>query len=116
MCSIEKEVWARACRNCGIEETVCNRWLEKILAKYDSEPERIYHNSQILRSKCEQILELDAENQIPLSNSLAFAVFFQYYHFNVKSDCGDQNRDAFRSFCSEACLGDVSIYLTARFG
>lgn len=104
MCSNERELWSRACRECGIDDETANSWLTKILNKYDTESERIHHNSKILRKKCDQIIELNANNSVSFSSALIFAIFFQYYHFNVKSACDDLNRNAFRSFCTEVKL------------
>lgn len=109
MTSNEEELWHKVCENCGIEKSVTTQWLNKIREKYDNESERVYHNSQILRSKCEHIVEVDEAGDIALADALVFAIFFQYYFFDVKSDCGDRNREAFRSFCAEANVTDVSL-------
>lgn len=87
---------------------MADHWLNRILRKYDTESQRSYHNSQILRTKCELILELDALQHVKSIDSLVFAIFFQYYEFDVKSNCSDKNCDAFRQFCKEANVEDVS--------
>lgn len=103
MCSNERELWSRACHECSIDDAIASRWLKNILDKYDSEAERIHHNSKILQIKSDQIIELNS-----FSSALIFAIFFQYYHFNVNSDCGELNRNAFRLFCTEANWKNVS--------
>lgn len=108
MASKEIELWNRTCENCKIPPSVADHWLNRILQKYDTESQRSYHNSQILRTKSELILELDALSKLEPFDSLVFAIFFQYYEFDVKSNCSDKNCDAFRQFCDEANVDDVS--------
>lgn len=108
MCPKVKELWSSVCRSCNVDECIASKWFDNVISKYDSEPDRVYHNSRILRSKCAEIHELDASKRIPISNALVFAIFFQYYHFNVQSSSADLNCQAFLSFCAEANLDDVS--------
>lgn len=108
MSAKEIELWNRACENCKIPSSVAEHWLNRILQKYDTEIQRSYHNSQILRTKSELIHELHALNQIKSIAVLVFAIFFQYYEFDVKSNCSDINCEAFRMFCNEANVDDVS--------
>lgn len=108
MASKEIELWNRTCENCKIPASVADRWLNRILQKYDTEIQRNYHNSQILRTKCELILEMVALDRIKSVDALVLAIFFQYYEFDVKSNCSDKNCDAFRQFCDEANVDDVS--------
>lgn len=108
MASKEIELWNRACEKCKIPSAVANYWLNRILQKYDTESQRCYHNSQILRSKSELIAELDATTPLESIDILVFAMFFQYFEFDVKSNCCEKNCDAFRQFCDEANVTDVS--------
>lgn len=108
MASKEIDLWNRMCEKRKISPSIAHHWLNRILQKYDTESHRSYHTSQILRTKCELIHELDALNQIKSIDSLAFAIFFQYYEFDVKSNCSDKNGDAFRQFYTEANVDDVS--------
>lgn len=108
MSSEEIELWNQACENCKIPSYIAEHWLNRILQKYDTESQRSYHNSQILRTKSELILELNALNQVKSIAALVFAIFFQYYEFDVKSNCSDINCNAFRLFCNESNVDDVS--------
>lgn len=114
MSSKEIELWNRTCENCKIPPSIAEHWLNRIRQKYDTESERSYHNSQILRTKSKLILELDALNQVKSIAALVFAIFFQYYEFDVKSNCSDINCNAFRLFCNEANVDDVSNILLRK--
>lgn len=108
MSSKEIDLWNRTCANRNIPNSIADHWLNKILQKYDTEIQRSYHNSQILRTKCELIQELHALNHIKSIDCLVFAIFFQYYEFDVKSNCSDKNGDAFRQFYNQTNVDDVS--------
>lgn len=106
------ELWHKTCENCKISKSIADQWLNTIYNKYNTEPQRTYHNSKILCKKCEFLSTLSDLKQIEIKNYLVFAIFFQYFYFDVKSDSCKTNCDAFRLFYSEANINDVSLHST----
>lgn len=45
---------------------------------------------------------------IPFPARLTFAVFFQYYEYDVRQDSSEKNCDAFKKFYMEAGIDNVS--------
>lgn len=105
MSSFEK-LWYQSNENQKIPPDIAKRWLNLIQTKYNTEPHRIYHNLNVLNKKCEFLLSI--ESSIQLSDCLIFALVFQYYHFDLKSDCSERNCTAFREFITEAAIDNVS--------
>lgn len=102
-----QDSWTKACVHCKIPHDIAERWLNVIRTKYNTESHRFYHNSNILNEKCKFLLSLDSSVQF--SDYLIFALAFQYYHFDLKSDCCELNCTAFRQFFEETGIDDVSI-------
>lgn len=98
--------WFQACENQKIPHDTANRWLHTIQTKYNTESHRIYHNPNVLRKKLDFLNVI--EESIDYSDYLVFAIVFQYYHFDLKSDCCDNNITAFREFCADAHINTVS--------
>lgn len=98
-----QSVWHRTCDSLGIVRPIADEWLDKIQTKYNSESQRIYHNFGLLQFKCDFIESL---KQISISNAVVLAIAFQYYNFDVKSDCSEQNLHVFKEFVNAADLSD----------
>lgn len=100
--------WSKACENCKIPLDVANRWLKTIDVKYGTEEHRFYHNIRMLDEKCEFLLSFGPA--IVYSDCLIFAIFFQYYNFDWKSESSGikSNCTAFQEFYNEAAIQDVS--------
>lgn len=49
---------------------------------------------------------------LPFPSRLTFAVFFQYFEYDVRQDSSKMNSDAFKTFYVEAGIEDVSRTLT----
>lgn len=101
-----KKLWLENCEKAGVPVAITEKWFEIVLNKYNTEVQRSFHNSNILELKSAFIL--NASNQIQSSVDLNFAIFFQYFHFDVKCDCFEKNCDEFKRFYDEAHLNDVS--------
>lgn len=102
-------IWLKACENYKIPNETATHWLNAIKSKYNTESHRIYHNLNILEKKCDFLLTLGAS--ITYKNCLIFALCFQYYEFNLKTECSDANCKAFQDFYNESGIDDVSFLL-----
>lgn len=101
-----KKLWFDNCAKAGVPVAITDKWFEIILNKYNTETQRAFHSSNILEIKSDYILS--ASKQIQPSVHLTFAIFFQYFHFDVKCDGFEKNCDEFKKFYDEAHLNDVS--------
>lgn len=103
-------LWQRVCDGVGVPAGVANEWLQKIQTRYDTEPQRFFHNSGLLELKCDGIALLDDGKGTAVPNQIILAFVFQYFHFDVKSDCSEKNAEAFAEFVNAAGIdGNVSI-------
>lgn len=101
--------WLKSCANQRIPSEYAEKWLKSIQTKYNTESSRIYHNSNVLIKKCDFLDSLCASNSIAkFDDYLIFAIAFQYYHFDLKTDYVDRNCIAFREMCDDASVSDVS--------
>lgn len=98
--------WLKACENCKIPKNVADQWLKSIQQKYNSESHRIYHNRNILEMKFGFLSSLGST--ITISDYLIFAIVFQYFHFDLKSESNVANCEAFEHFYNESGVNDVS--------
>lgn len=101
------ELWFEVCGKQKIPQETAKRWLDTIETKYNRESHRFYHNANILNQKCDFIRSLDS-SAIGIPDYLIFAIVFQYFHYDTKSECSEKNRNVFREFCTEAGIDDVS--------
>lgn len=106
MSSFEK-YWIKSCDNQKILPEIAKNWLKSIQTKYNTESNRIYHNFNVLTKKCDFLDSL--KGLVNFSDYLIFAIAFQYYHFDLKTDCNELNCTGFRKFCNEAAINDVSF-------
>lgn len=106
MTNKSKILWQEYCQKIGVPVALTEKWFQTIQNKYDTEPQRAFHKSNVLELKSDFILS--NAKQINTSVHLTFAIFFQYFHFDVKSDCCEKNCDEFKKFFNEAGLNDVS--------
>lgn len=107
MSNFEK-YWLQSCENQKVPPEVANRWLQCIQTKYNTESNRVYHNFTVLIKKCDFLDSLATIGLANFSDYLIFAIAFQYYHFDLKSDCSESNCIAFHELCNEAAINDVS--------
>lgn len=103
--------WYQSCENQKITKETAKIWLNKIQTKYNTESHRIYHNLKVLNKKCDFLLSLGSSVQF--SDYLVFAIAFQYYHFEMNTDCSALNCTAFNEFYNASGIGNVSV--TNRF-
>lgn len=101
------EIWNKSCENQKISPEIANIWLKNIQRKYSTESHRIYHNLNVLNKKCNFLQSIGSSVQY--SDYLAFAIIFQYYHFDPKTDCTEINCTAFREFYNAANIDNVSL-------
>lgn len=99
-------VWHRTCDNLEIDQSIVNEWLAKIRCKYESELQRVYHNYDLLQFKANFILSNETGRALNVSNAVILAMAFQYFNFDVKSDCNEQNLNVFKEFAKAALLDD----------
>lgn len=102
--------WIKSCDNQKIPPELAKKWLKSIQTKYNTESNRIYHNFNVLTKKCDFLDSLNAIGLVNFSDYLIFAIAFQYYHFDLKTDCSESNCNGFRELCNEAAVSDVSPY------
>lgn len=111
MSTLEK-LWYQSCENQKIPSETAKTWLSKIQTKYNTESHRIYHNLNVLNKKCDFLLSLGSSVQF--SDYLIFAIVFQYYQFEMNTDCCALNCTAFHEFYNASGVDNVSC-LTNRF-
>lgn len=109
MSSLDK-LWCQSTENQNIAPDIAKRWLHLIQTKYNSETHRIYHNLNVLTKKCEFLLSIGSS--IKYSDYVVFAIVFQYYHFDLKTDCCEKNCTAFREFIIETGVENVSVVIS----
>lgn len=105
MSAFEK-LWFQSCESEKIPTETANAWLHKIQTKYSTESHRFYHNLNVLHRKCDFLLSI--ESTVQYSDYLVFAIAFQYYHFDLNTDCIELNMTAFREFYNSAGIDNVS--------
>lgn len=110
MSTFEK-LWYQSCENQKIPQETTKVWLNNIQKKYNTESHRIYHNFNVLNKKCDFLLSLGSSVQF--SDYLVFAIVFQYYQFDLNTDCSAANCMIFREFYKSSGVDNVS--LTNRF-
>lgn len=103
------KVWTNTCLDSEITSTIADVWLTKLIRQYGEKPARSYHNIKLLDFKFNL---LDRVGIVP-SSCLVFALSFQYFEYDVRHDCLDQNLAALREFCEEAKVS-VSIFPSFR--
>lgn len=102
-----EELWFQSCKNQNIPHETAKSLLHKIQSKFNNESHRIYHNLNVLNKKCNFLLSL--KSSVQYSDYLVFAIFFQYYHFDLKTDCSEMNWKTFRELCKTAGIDNVSL-------
>lgn len=115
MSSFEK-YWLQSCDNQKIPPEIAKKWLKSIQTKYNTESNRIYHNFNVLIKKCDFFDSLEKIGLVNCSDYLVFAIAFQYYHFDLKTNCNELNCIAFRELCNEAAINDVSHFTHIPLG
>lgn len=105
--SVLDKFWFQSCENQKISHEIANSWLQTIQTKYNTESHRIYHNLNVLTKKCDFLHSFG--ESLNHSDYLVYAIVFQYYHFDLKSDYSEKNCTAFREFCAEARVDNVSF-------
>lgn len=101
---MQQELWANVCKSIGVSEILANKWFDQIQTKYANSSVRYYHNENMLEFKVKLMTGIDEK-----SPHLVLAAFFQYYEYDVRNDCVQQNLDAFKAFYQESNLDSVSI-------
>lgn len=90
------------CETLEIQDIVAKKWLDKLRNKMSSECQRHYHNwDHFIDSKLKFVESLD-------NVCVVLAMFFQYYEFDVRRNCVEENCLAFQEFAVESGL-NVSI-------
>lgn len=99
-------LFLNVCKNLEIQEPVGRKWLDKIRTKLTTESQRHYHNWDIIDSKYKFVECLD-------NVCVLLAIFFQYFEFDVRRNCVEENCLAFEEFVNESGLNDVSMSMTS---
>lgn len=90
------------CKSLEIQEAIAKKWLDQIKSKMTSESQRHYHNwDNFIDSKYKFVENLE-------NVCVILAIFFQYYEFDVRRNCVEENCRAFQEFAQESNLKDVS--------
>lgn len=102
-------LFLKVCKNLEIPEPIATKWLQKIQDKLSSEKQRHYHNwNNFISSKYKFVENLD-------NACVVLAIFFQYYEFDCRRNCVDENCLVFQQFVEECGLNDVSMTVTHQF-
>lgn len=96
--------WQRACDQTAIPLDISTKWFQQIITRHD-DTMRYYHNGNLLMFK---ISLVDAS----VASHLVFAIFFQYYEFDVRDFGYVENCDAFNKFYIESGIDNVSTCST----
>lgn len=96
-----EEYWNRACEQTSVPVEVANKWFQLIMNHHLDYNSRHYHNDKLLIFKFE-LLEPN------VASHLVFAIFFQYYEFDVRDFGYVENCDAFNKFYIESGISNVS--------
>lgn len=104
-----EDYWNRACEKSSIPPEVANKWYQLIMTRYLDYGSRHYHNDKLLIFKI-NLLEPN------VASHLVFAIFFQYFEFDVRDFGYAENCDAFNKFYMESGIDDVSYKLRIVFG
>lgn len=105
MSSFEK-LWFQSCVYEKILMETANAWFKRIQTKYSTESHRFYHNLNVINKKCDFLLSLRSDVQY--SDYLVFAIVFQYFNFDLTTDCTESNITAFRDFYNSTGIDNVS--------
>lgn len=96
------------CKTLEIQELVAQKWLDQIRGKLSSENQRHYHNwNNFIETKYKFVESLD-------NVCVVLAMFFEYYEFDVRRNCVEENCLAFQQFAEESGLNDVSMSVVPR--
>lgn len=91
------------CKTLEIEQLVAQKWLDQIRGKLSTETQRHYHNwNNFIETKYKFVESLD-------NVCVVLAMFFEYYEFDVRRNCVEENCLAFQEFVDESGLNDVSM-------
>ncbi|XP_031620952.1 uncharacterized protein LOC116339297 [Contarinia nasturtii] len=102
-----EEIWNQSCENQNIPQELAKTWLNNVKTKYSTESHRIYHNLNVLNKKCDLLRAFG--QSVQYSDYLAFAIVFQYYNFDLKTDCSGTNCAAFREFYNAANIDNIKL-------
>lgn len=102
---ILSDIWHRCCASSSIPEDIANKWLNLIMDRYYDHETRHYHNDKLLILRI-NLLEPNA------ASHLVFAIYFQYYEFDVTDYSFGESCDAFNKFYMESGINDVSVTQT----
>lgn len=103
------DTWARACAVFGIPSDVATKWFNTLQKSYSPSGSRFYHNWNMLTFKVNLVGTVD-----PFPSRLIFAVFFQYFEYDVRQDSSEMNSGAFKRFYVEAGIDNVSRTLISE--
>lgn len=106
---ILEEHWMRACEDNSVPLEVANKWHNLIMNRHHDYNLRHYHNDKLLIFKI-NLLEPNA------ASHLIFAIFFQYYEFDVRDFGYAENCDAFKKFYIESGINNVSNHSKNQYG
>lgn len=95
-----EDIWKKVTDELSLDATASQIWLEKLKERYN-DPTRHYHTeNEMLKSKLSHLSDQKA--------SVVLAVLFQYYEYDSKSNSIEVNCSAFKQFCTDTALNDVS--------
>lgn len=97
-----EDFWNRACEQSAVPIEVASKWYQVIMSRYRDYNARHYHNDKLLLFKIKLL-------EPTVASHLVFAIFFQYFEFDVRDFGYVENCDTFRKFFVESGLDDVSF-------
>lgn len=103
-----QSAWDRSCTAAGIPSAVADKWFDLLSVAYRPSVARSYHNIRMLERKFELLEQIDAGAAI--TEALVLAVCFQYYTYDVRHECGEQNVLSVREFFVDAHVENVSLW------
>lgn len=98
-----QRAWDTACASVAIPSPIADEWFAKLAQSYRESPARSYHNARMMDFKFDLLEQLE----LPVSDALALAICFQYFVYDVRQECSEQNVQAVREFYEAAQLNNV---------
>lgn len=99
---VVEDCWNRACEQVSVPTEVSKSWYQLIIHRYRDYNSRHYHNDKLLTFKI-NLLEPN------VASHLVFAIFFQYYEFDVRDFGYAENCDAFNKFYIDTGINDQKL-------
>jgi hypothetical protein len=98
------DLFISTCAKHDVPSKTTNEWMADFQRRFQDE-NRHFHNVALVERKLKLAEEIAGDE---FNDALVFAIFFQYFHYDVKRDMKKENCDGFRLFIEQAGIKNVS--------